>query len=292
LGDGNLLFIILLFAHLIGDFIFQSNHIAASKSGFNRAMRIHIAVHTAVLSVCLGLYLLYDSSKIAIYQSLLLLILIPFFHFLVDITKVRVDHVLKKRQRYAGAFTYVADQALHLFVILVLLYEPLKKITLKEVEITLEQLIKGQTIAITPFGRLLALAILVILITRFSGFLVGSLAGPEPRKDFVVTDRKVVLTTTYPPQPSLGTAKSEVVYMHMDDPDPPRGMLIGYLERLIIMWLVFGQAYSAIAFIAAAKSLVRFKQMDHREWAEYFLVGTLSSMLLALAAGHVLMSIL
>jgi hypothetical protein len=35
----------------------------------------------------------------------------------------------------------------------------------------------------------------------------------------------------------------------------------------------------------AAKSIARFRALEDREFAEYFLVGTLASLLLALAGG-------
>ena len=37
----------------------------------------------------------------------------------------------------------------------------------------------------------------------------------------------------------------------------------------------------------AAKSLIRIKQLEKRTYAEYFLIGTLSSIAIALAAGLV-----
>jgi hypothetical protein len=43
--------------------------------------------------------------------------------------------------------------------------------------------------------------------------------------------------------------------------------------------------YSAVGWIIAAKSLARFKALEDREFAEYFLVGTLASFLLAVLAG-------
>jgi hypothetical protein len=60
------------------------------------------------------------------------------------------------------------------------------------------------------------------------------------------------------------------------------GRLIGILERILIFFFVTEQEYTAIAFIIAAKGFARFKEMDQREFAEYVLIGTLLSVLLAL----------
>jgi len=43
--------------------------------------------------------------------------------------------------------------------------------------------------------------------------------------------------------------------------------------------------YGAVGWIIAAKSLARFKALEEREFAEYFLIGTLASFLLAVLAG-------
>jgi hypothetical protein len=67
--------------------------------------------------------------------------------------------------------------------------------------------------------------------------------------------------------------------------DIARGRAIGALERAIGLTLVLLGQYGALGLIVAAKSLARFKALEDREFAEYFLVGTLSSLLVALLAG-------
>src|SRR5437764_763217 len=64
-----------------------------------------------------------------------------------------------------------------------------------------------------------------------------------------------------------------------------RGRAIGALERALALTLVLLGEYSAVGWIIAAKSLARFKALEEREFAEYFLVGTLASLLLAVLAG-------
>jgi hypothetical protein len=64
-----------------------------------------------------------------------------------------------------------------------------------------------------------------------------------------------------------------------------RGRTIGSLERAIALTLVLLGQFGALALIVAAKSVARFKALEDREFAEYFLIGTLASLLLALAGG-------
>ena len=67
--------------------------------------------------------------------------------------------------------------------------------------------------------------------------------------------------------------------------DIARGRTIGALERALALTLVLLGEDAAIGWIIAAKSLARFKALEDREFAEYFLIGTLASFLLALVAG-------
>ncbi|MFI3208452.1 MAG: DUF3307 domain-containing protein [Eubacteriales bacterium] len=60
------------------------------------------------------------------------------------------------------------------------------------------------------------------------------------------------------------------------------GMYIGVLEREIILLLgVIGQG-SAIGFVLAAKSIARYKQLEAKNFAEKYLIGTLLSALISI----------
>ena len=63
------------------------------------------------------------------------------------------------------------------------------------------------------------------------------------------------------------------------------GRLVGMLERLLIAVLTIGGHFGAIGFVLAAKSIARFKELEKRAFAEYYLLGTLLSCLIALAVG-------
>ncbi len=59
------------------------------------------------------------------------------------------------------------------------------------------------------------------------------------------------------------------------------------LERLLIVALVLTNATAAVGFVIAAKTLARFKQLDDRQFAEYYLLGTLASVAVAVGSGLV-----
>lgn len=63
------------------------------------------------------------------------------------------------------------------------------------------------------------------------------------------------------------------------------GKWIGIFERLIVAALSLMSQYSAIAFIFAAKSIARFKQLESdKDFAEVYLLGSLASVFLAMAS--------
>lgn len=68
----------------------------------------------------------------------------------------------------------------------------------------------------------------------------------------------------------------------IDQQEYRAGRLIGILERLLILFFVLVNQFTAIAFIIAAKGIARFKELEERRFAEYVLIGTLLSTGLAM----------
>jgi hypothetical protein len=55
---------------------------------------------------------------------------------------------------------------------------------------------------------------------------------------------------------------------------------------LIVTFILVG-AESAIGLVVAAKTIARFRQLDDRDFAEYYLLGTLASVSVAIVTGLV-----
>lgn len=64
-----------------------------------------------------------------------------------------------------------------------------------------------------------------------------------------------------------------------------RGRIIGVLERALALTLILVDEFGALGLITAAKAIARFRALENRDFAEYFLIGTLASMLHALMVG-------
>ena len=63
------------------------------------------------------------------------------------------------------------------------------------------------------------------------------------------------------------------------------GRIIGMMERALVIILIYMNQPTAIAIIFTAKSIMRFEQSKERPFAEYYLIGTLSSITFALIIG-------
>jgi hypothetical protein len=79
----------------------------------------------------------------------------------------------------------------------------------------------------------------------------------------------------------------EAMPKRREDPKKPdtieyeRGRLIGLLERTFFYFLVIFDKTAVVGIIIALKSLARFRELDNKEFAEYFLIGSLLSLLWA-----------
>ncbi|MHA1206423.1 MAG: hypothetical protein ACTSSO_02505 [Candidatus Hodarchaeales archaeon] len=70
------------------------------------------------------------------------------------------------------------------------------------------------------------------------------------------------------------------------------GKKIGKVERAIILTLALLGEFGAISFVFVAKSMARFEQLKKRQFAEYYLLGTLLSILFALFIALILQGII
>ena len=70
------------------------------------------------------------------------------------------------------------------------------------------------------------------------------------------------------------------------------GRKIGQVERAIILTLALMGEFGTISFVFVAKSMARFEQLKERQFAEYYLLGTLLSIFFALATALLVQGII
>jgi hypothetical protein len=66
------------------------------------------------------------------------------------------------------------------------------------------------------------------------------------------------------------------------------GALIGSMERIVMMMLLGVGQWVGLTIVIAAKSIARFKQLEDKKFSEYYLIGTLFSIIFVIITYYVL----
>ena len=90
----------------------------------------------------------------------------------------------------------------------------------------------------------------------------------------------------------LFTSISSKTYPKAYSEELKAGNIIGKLERTIIAILLLNNQFGLIGFVLTAKSIARFKQMEDKNFAEKYLIGTLTSFLIVLTTVLILKGLL
>ena len=94
-----------------------------------------------------------------------------------------------------------------------------------------------------------------------------------------------------PPSLSAHSALDLQRALPVDTVELNHGRLIGNIERLILVLFVANSQYTALAFFFAAKGLIRSKDVERRAWADYLILGSLTSFLVAVVAGLLIQTV-
>ncbi|MGH2466384.1 MAG: DUF3307 domain-containing protein [Candidatus Limnocylindrales bacterium] len=275
----------LVLAHLAADFVLQTEWMATEKFRHSQRARVALAAHVAVVGLCLVPFMVAFGLPGAG-----LLGVVTLGHWVIDRSKIRITRQVEARAllaaglhgRPAGrplsaddldrswtavpAFLFIADQLAHL---------------------TLMGLAWWAFVARAPLT---------------SGWLAATagLGGGDPSAFhhavlFVVIGLALLIVNTKAGSLFVVTlVRPRAAVTGLDGADHPRqagpppervGQAIGVLERLLVVVLVLLRAEAAIGFVLAAKTIARFKQLDDREFAEYYLLGTLASISVAFFSG-------
>lgn len=244
----------MILAHVVADFLLQGPRMAEAKcEGRPRGYLLHFAAHVMSLA-------LFTHSYIS-FTMVILWVALPAVHLLIDWVKNRFFSPTHP----ADAAIFLLDQAAHLLLIfcawlwaapqpcapVALFYETLQAPTGKSL-----------LALIFPAAVLPPLP----LVAAVYGYIVFGGA---------VLVRKVL---DLEPLRLSGSAAAQ-------GNTRQAGRYIGMLERALILTLTLAGAFTAIAFVLTAKSIARYKELEHRDFAEYYLVGTLLSTFLAVLGG-------
>ena len=147
-------------------------------------------------------------------------------------------------------------------------------------------------------GRALLLEAALLVAALIAGTLLAALVHPTPTGLLWGRRALYVAAYWYAVAGGIGIVRLVLALVPVGEGGPPeqagiavprgelsRGRIIGVLERGLALTLVLLSEFGALGFIVAAKAIARFRGLDNRDFAEYFVIGTLASLLHAVLVG-------
>ncbi|MBA2253502.1 MAG: DUF3307 domain-containing protein [Chloroflexi bacterium] len=296
-ADPSLVIAWLVLAHLTADFVLQTERMAVDKFGGGpkawSALMAHVAVVGATLVPVVAVFGL---------PGVLFLAVTVLSHLLIDRTKIvlsrRAEAAALRAARNADApdapvatlgaawtpipgALFIADQLAHMVVLFVAWLVLLSGASPMDWGEGVTRRLVGSLDEAT-FHQLVLTALVVvdllIVNVRAGALFVATLVEPQ---------EAVVGGADHDPT----TEDQRLAREGMASP-AKLGATIGILERLVVVALVLAGQAAAIGLVIAAKTLARFKQLDDRRFAEYYLLGTLASVAVALISGLIAVAVL
>lgn len=255
--DFKLIFAILLCGHFGGDFYFQSQLMVVQKNE-KKAVRIMLKHGLIYLATIVLPFLLFSILPIAGWG---LILLIPLLHLFIDAVK---DWWLSRKPFFEKhqMILFIADQVVHILTIAIIAYI----------------CAINAIIAYSPFGiyleKIYAYLLLGLPAHKLMRLICLFLFLGKPVNIFI---RKII---------RAGDAIEQVE----QNTKQKAGRIIGVLERYLTVILIILGQYAAVGFVFTAKSVTRFDKISKDpDFAEQYLIGTMSSVLFAIT-GAVLYS--
>lgn len=233
-----ILFLKLLLAHIVGDFVLQTKALIVKRSKNIFYLLLHVLIHVVLL--CIVFFP--DIS-----DRWLSIVTISVAHLAIDSLKILGERRWPKRP----ITLFVLDQFFHITVILAVVFAvygfPPEYLTM-----------------LSP-ARMLVYVIAFLLTAVVSPIFLRIFFSKWEWEQTVQTKRNETLLDA--------------------------GLLIGIMERLMIVFFIQIGFLEGIGFLLAAKSIFRFGDLTNAKntkFTEYVLVGTLASFLIAIIIGYAL----
>lgn len=235
--------VLFIIGHLLGDFYFQSDALANSKNKSLARLVEHSLIY--LLAMAVAVFPFFGT------QSLKWILLVSAVHFGIDSLQFYLKNNRQTRKMKANTL-YLVDQSIHLLSLILVAFW-----------IVSNQKIEAYSEIASRFSE--------IDFVNLELFFYWMLAIALILKPASITINKML--DQYQPT----TVKEE------EKGHPGAGALIGMLERLVILILLTQNQYGAIGFVLTAKSIARYNKItENPQFSEYYLLGTLLSMLLVI----------
>ena len=256
--NNGMLFLILLLAHLLGDYYFQPQKLADKKEKQYSA----VLIHSLIYAVCVGLTALVVEAPWWVFAVAALA------HCVIDSLKFALP-----KKKFSKAKLFIADQALHLLTLLLLAWFSPAAV-FRPWSASLGESFWGWLVLVFLVAKPVNIS-MGILFSKYSE------AAKEERLKQLETTEEHRTQTIENPENGKPSKEEKIATQEVEG----AGALIGLFERIFVIVFVALGEYSAMSLLIAAKSLARFERITKNQaFAEYYLIGTLFSILFALLA--------
>ena len=286
---------LLLFAHVLGDFYAQTSEMAKKKRDSFKWVMIHALTYWGVMFLV--------SVPVLSKQTFAFATISAVLHMVIDILKHRCNVNAKTRGKgldpVRGTKVFFVDQALHVLSNVLLAY--LFAVQNSQI-IALGEIYKiFETTGISALG-LLTWALIILVIHKPANIAISRLLQHyKPsnqdedglKEDDQNKDSSQKCIQDKDSSQKCIQDKGRIKKDNQDEnnlkEDKNAGRLIGTLERMIIVILISLKQYSAIGLVLTAKSIARYDKITKdAAFAEYYLLGTLLSTLSVIAISVIL----
>lgn len=238
-------FVLFLLGHVLGDFYFQTKTMALKKEKSIKRVLIHGLVYAlTMLVVCIPVI----NVEIAI-----AVVLASVFHLVVDLLKYQSRVSVEKKGYWtsnADRKAFYIDQILHVIGLIFISY---LMATRGPLGLSWQPFHDAIHYLGIPEVFLRSAVLALLLIHKPANIIIQKLLTP------------------YKPENSE------------EDGSNNAGRFIGTVERIIMFIFLYIGQYAAIGLVLTAKSIARYDRISkEKDFAEYYLLGTLMSTLLVL----------
>src|SRR3989440_4239187 len=239
-------------AHLLTDFVFQTHRLIEQKRrGDSAAYLLHGLIHYLSAVIITGFVLRGSLLSLRTYLVIAALTLV---HLLIDLAKIQLA---RQYPACDGSWAYIGDQFLHFLTVGLAAWMVSPAVPFSELAAPFQG-------ARAISNRFLAVPVIYVGVVFGGGYLIRFLIR------------------------SLAEGVKNHSLERSSEQFQNAGLYIGWLERFLVVTALLLQSPATVGLILTAKSIARYPEFKSERFAEYFLIGTLLSISMALLGGALL----